>query len=221
MSVRNRRLDIPGVIAGVRHAFLARTPATAAIIVTAVIALLAACSGSGSSGPEVANARSSSPSGSASAGPLAFSQCMRSQGITTFPDPNGTGVIPKETAQQLGVSDSQYQAAQTACAHLLPNSGGLSQADIRKAWNGMRDFARCMRSHGVSNWPDPADDGVGTPVFYLRNKIDANAPQIVTKIHACLHLIPPADRSMGGSPGGVRMCPGDKPNPATQQGACR
>jgi hypothetical protein len=176
----------------------------------------------GSPGPGVARG-SSSPSGSASNGPLAFSQCMRSHGVPNFPDPGSDGSIPKQTAQQLGVSSSRYGAAQRACADLLPNSdqGGLSQAEVQQAWTGMRDFAGCMRSHGVLNWPDPADDGTGSPVFYLQNKIDANAPQVVTEIHACLHLIPPEDRSMGGSPGGIRMCPGDKPNPATQRGACR
>ena len=194
-------------------------PVVAALAAAAIVA--GGCS-HGSSGRGVAGG-SSSPSSAASNGPLAFSQCMRSHGLTNFPDPGNNGSIPKETAQQLGVSNSQYDAAQRACAHLIPNSdsGGLSQAEIQQAWSGMRSFAGCMRSHGVSNWPDPADDGIGSPVFYLQNRIDANAPQIVTEIHACLHLIPAEDRSMGGSPGGVRMCPGDKPNPATQRGACR
>jgi hypothetical protein len=198
------------------------------VIPVAVLALLsAACNGDGSDGPAVANAGSSSAggasasSGSAPVGPLAFSQCMRARGITNFPDPNSSGAIPKETAQQLGVSDSQYRVAQNDCAHLLPDSGGLSPAEIQQAWTGTRRFAQCMRSHGLSNWPDPADDGTGSPVFYLSNKIDANAPQVVTEIYACEHLIPAADRSMGGAPGGIRMCPGVKPDPATQQGACR
>lgn len=194
------------------------TARSVAVVATAVVVLLvAACSGSNAGGG------SSSPSGSASNGPLAFSQCMRNHGIPNYPDPGSNGSIPKKTAQQLGVSNSRYQGATSACAHLLPNSdsGGLSQAQIQQAWNGTRNFAVCMRSHGVPNWPDPADDGTGSPVFYLQNKIDANAPQIVTKIHACQHLIPAADRSFGGSPGGVRMCPGDKPDPRTQHGACR
>jgi hypothetical protein len=192
-----------------------------AALLASIVLLVAACT-SNSAGPGVASAGPSSPGGSASNGPLAFSQCMRSHGIPNYPDPNSNGSIPKETPQQLGVSDSQYQTAETACGHLLPNSdhGGLSQAEIQEAWSGMRDFARCMRSHGVSNWPDPADDGEGSPVFYLQHRIDENAPQIITKVHACQHLIPAEDRSFGGSPGGVRMCPGDKPNPATQRGAC-
>ena len=218
------------VITAIRHTFLRRPRGTspptartaAATIATAALTLLAACSGGSDPGiPGVARVGSSSASGSASSGPLAFSQCMRSHAISNYPDPGSNGSIPKETAQQLGVSDSRYQAAQNACAHLLPNSGGLSQADVQQAWTGTRNFAQCMRTHGVSNWSDPDDDGTGSPVFYLHNKIDVNAPQTVAQIRACQHLIPPADRSMGGSPGGVRLCPGDKPNPATQHGACR
>jgi len=212
------------------HSALAGGPArrtAAAVIALAGLAVLAACSGGGSANPGVANlgssvASASSSTSSASNGALAYSRCMRSRGISNFPDPDSRGSIPKETAQQLGISNSQYQAATGACADLLPNSdtGGLSQAQVQQEWNGMRNFAGCMRSHGVSNWPDPADDGNGGPVFYLQHKIDVRAPQIVTKINACLHLIPADGRSASGAPGGVSICPGDKPNPATQRGAC-
>jgi hypothetical protein len=136
---------------------------------------------------------------------------MRSQGVPNFPDPNGSGAIPKETTQQLGVSGSHYQTAQAACAHLLANSGGVSQTEIQQMMSGMRNFAGCMRSHGASNWPDPSTDRAGYPVFYLQRTIDASAPQIVTKIHVCQHLLP-----QSGSlsiPGGVAMCPGDRPGP--------
>jgi hypothetical protein len=209
------------------HDETARQGGVFAAVLAAIVLLVAACTSS-SAGSRVASVgsssagRSSAPGGSASIGPLAFAQCMRAHGIPNYPDPDSNGSISKETAQQLGVSDFQYHTAETACARLLPNSehGGLTEAEIQEAWNGTRNFAQCMRSRGVPSWPDPLDGGDGSPVFYLQNKIDANAPQIVTTIHACQHLIPPEDRSFGGSPGGVRMCPGDKPNPATQHGAC-
>ena len=184
----------------------ART-ATAIIALAALALLTAACSGSpsstGSGSSPHAGGSSSSPSA------VAYSACMRSHGVPNFPDPNGSGEIPKATAQHLGVSSSQYQTAQTACAHLLPNSGEVSQADIQQMMSGMRRFAQCMRSHGVSNWPDPSTDRAGYPVFYLQNNIDENSPQILTTIHACQPLLP-----QGGSlsiPGGVAMCPGDRP----------
>jgi hypothetical protein len=199
-----------------RRAWPPKARIATAIIATVGLALLAAaCGGGNNSGsPGVANvasstSASSSASSSPSNGPLAFSQCMRSHGVPNFPDPNGSGGIPKETAQQLGVSSSQHQTAQTACAHLLSNSGGVSQAEIQQMMSGMRRFAGCMRSHGVSNWPDPSTDRAGYPIFYLQGKIDENSPQLVTKIHACQHLLP-----QSGSlsiPGGVAMCPGDRP----------
>lgn len=187
-----------------------RTARTAAAIIATTALLTAACSGgspslTGSGGSPNAKGSSSSPSA------VGYSQCMRSHGVANFPDPNGSGEIPKATAQQLGVSNSQYQTAQTACAHLLPNSGEVSQAEIGQMISGMRGFAQCMRSHGVSNWPDPSTDRAGYPTFYLHNKIDENSPQIVTTIQTCRPLLP-----QNGSlsiPGGVAMCPGDRPGP--------
>jgi hypothetical protein len=201
-----------------RRAWRPTARVAAAIIATAGLALLAAaCGGGNGSGSRgVANVGSSTSASSAASslasnGPLAYSRCMRSRGVPNFPDPSGSGAVPKETAQQLGVSSSRYQTAQTACAHLLPNSGGVSQADIQQMMSGMRNFAGCMRSRGVSNWPDPSTDRTGYPVFYLQRRIDASAPQIVTKIHTCQHRLP-----QSGSlsiPGGVAMCPGGRPGP--------
>src|SRR5882757_8526973 len=147
-----------------------------AIIATAILALLAACTGSPS--PAGGSPTEEGLTGTPSA--VGYSQCMRSHGVPNFPDPNGSGEIPKATAQQLGVSSAQYQTAQTACAHLLPNSGEASQAEIAQMMSGMRGFAHCMRSHAVSNWPDPSTDNAGYPIFYLHNKIDANSPEITT-----------------------------------------
>jgi hypothetical protein len=174
----------------------------------AVAALvLAGCGGSPSATPGSPSAGGSTGSPSA----IGYSVCMRAHGVPNFPDPDSNGTIPKGSAQQYGVSVSQYQTAHTACAHLLPNSGGVSQAVIQQAMDGMRRFAQCMRSDGVSNWPDPTTDRAGYPNFYLQGQIDEHAPQVVAKIHACQHLVPTT--RVGGGPAGVPMCPGDRPGP--------
>ena len=99
---------------------------------------------------------------------LAYSRCMRSHGVPTFPDPNSSGAVPKVSAQQLGVSSTVLQAAQNHCRSLLPNGGsGPSQTQVQQIMNGMLKFAQCMRSHGVANWPDPVVDAGGNPEFYL------------------------------------------------------
>ena len=62
---------------------------------------------------------------------------------------------------------------------------------MQQAWNDMRNFARCMRSHGMPNWPDPARTSQQDqrPFFHLPDSIDPNAPQITTKIRACQHVL--------------------------------
>jgi hypothetical protein len=165
------------------------TARTAAVIIAAALALLAAaCGGSPSSagsGSPAARGSASSPS------PLAFSRCMRSHGVPNFPDPNSSGLLPKNQVAQLTAGNPQFPAAHRACEHLLPNGGQPTQAQVQQAWNDMRIFARCMRSHGVPNWPDPATTSQQDqrPFFHLPNTTDPNAPQITTKIRACQHVL--------------------------------
>ncbi|MGY4771236.1 hypothetical protein ACXC9Q_30370 [Kribbella sp. CWNU-51] len=166
-----------------------RWTARRSAVLIAVVLLTAACGGgpssSGSGDPQGAEG---SASGSASPSPLAFSACMRSRGVSSFPDPDSSGAIPKVGPQQLGVSTSRFQQAQGACAYLLQPS----DAQVQQTLDGMRDFAQCMRSHGVSNWPDPSTDNDGQPVFDLRGQINPDTQRIDTTSGACSHLLHPA-----------------------------
>jgi hypothetical protein len=172
------------------------------VTLLAVGALLAAACGS-SNGPGVASGGSTrSPSA------VAYSACMRSHGVPNFPDPDSSGNLPKADPQQLGVSSSQLQTAQQACQHLLPNNGGAINTDtiqhcmlasecppalVRQVLNEERNFAQCMRSHGVPNWPDPIIDSQARPVFAIsisKNGFDPYSPQIWAKGNECSHLMP-------------------------------
>jgi hypothetical protein len=84
---------------------------------------------------------------------LAFSQCMRAHGVPKFPDPTGrriqigpsTGVNPASPA---------FQAAQKACGGLGkggPGGGTPTEADKL----AMLNVSKCMRAHGLPNFPDP------------------------------------------------------------------
>ena len=149
----------------------------AAIIATgALVVLVAACSSPSSAGGSPAAAGSATSSSA-----VAYSHCMRSHGEPTFADPPSSGLVPKADPQELGVSSSQLQAAQRACQHLYPTNGGAlgaslrqceetgdcPQAMVQRVVNDMRLLARCMRSHGVPNWPDPTVDSEGRPDFNL------------------------------------------------------
>ena len=146
---------------------------------------------------------------------LAYSRCMRSHGVRNFPDPNSSGAIPKISWQQLGVSSTVFLSAQNHCRYLLPNGGsGPSQTQVRQIMSGLLKFAQCMRSHGVSNWPDPVIDAGGNPEFYLAGKINQNSPQIKSKINECVHWIP----SFAISPGNPVACPGTNPGASAGPG---
>lgn len=148
---------------------------------------------------------------------LAYSRCMRSHGVRSFPDPNSSGAFPKISAQQLGVSSTVFQAAQNHCRYLLPNGGsGPSQTQVQQIMNGMLKFAQCMRSHGVANWPDPVVDAGGNPEFYLDGRVNQNSPQIKRKIHDCVHWIP----AEAISPGNPIACPGSNPGGGPDCGGC-
>ena len=182
-----------------RRAWPRPARAAAAVIATASLALPAAAFSSGSRSPTAARGSSTAGASALSRSTntqeaLAFARCMRSHGVRNWPDPNSSGVFPKRTPQQLGVSISQYQAATHACGHLLPNgalpSGAQpTQAELRTMERDALKFARCMRSHGVPNWPDYTLRG-GIPIFDLHvSSIAPNSPQIVDKQLGCKSLL--------------------------------
>jgi hypothetical protein len=180
------------------------SPPDVAVVIAAVVGLTllaAGCAGSPSShvaqiGTTATRSSTSghSPAGSAREnGGLAFSRCMRSHGVSQFPDPDSSGAIPKVTMEQLGVSGSRFQAAQSACAHLLQST----TTQVQQTLSGMLDFARCMRSHGVRNWPDPTTDNTGQAVFDLRGQINPDTPQMDAKSGRCSRLLHPAPGQNG------------------------
>ena len=182
----------------------------AGIIAAAGLTLLTAACG-GSPGGHVAQLNStttrtasssaaSNPGRSPTSQPLAFSRCIRSHGVSNFPDPNSSGVWAKSQVE-VAAGNPRFQAATNACGNLLPDGGpGVppSQAVLEQIQSDMLAFVRCMRSHGVPNWPDPSLDQ-GRAVFDPQSVgIDPNSAQISTKMHTCEHVFP---ASVGIPPG--------------------
>jgi hypothetical protein len=122
--------------------------------------VLAACGGSSPSSAGGANARYEQA--------LAMSKCIRAHGVPNFPDPttgqNG-GIHVQASASPSGqslsvngvpVSAPAFQSAQKACAKYLPQGGGrVSNTQLAKLQAAAIKMADCMRSHGVTNFPDP------------------------------------------------------------------
>jgi hypothetical protein len=173
----------------------------------AMALLAAACSGGS---PSSTGSGSPGPGGSAnSPSAVAFSACMRSHGVPNYPDPDSSGQLPKADAGQLGVSTSQYHAAQTACRHLLPTGGSLQQREeqcivyggpcppalLQQMLTADRKFAQCMRSHGWPNFPDPTPQSDG-PVF---NITAAGISDATSHTHRFETTLDVCERLVGGN----------------------
>jgi hypothetical protein len=186
----------------------------AAAVGTAGLALLAAACG-GSKGGQVPRLGSTTTPNtsnpSAASAPenaaIAFSRCMRANGVSHYSDPNSSGQLVKESPQQLGVSSSQFQSAERACRHLLPNGGsGPDAAQEQQVKAQALRFSRCVRSHGVPNFPDPGSDGrIPDPATV---GIDQGSPAFQAANQACRADRPPympsnaAYNSYAGTHGG-------------------
>ena len=124
-------------------------------------------------------------SGSSGSSPLAeavaYSQCIRSHGVPNFPDPVQTpsggygyrtpGIDPNSAA---------FQGALQACKALPSpwnSTGQQLSAAQQQAW---LNWAQCIRTHGLSAFPDPTfsgsevhDSGVASSSAQLQSAMDA------------------------------------------------
>lgn len=118
---------------------------TGLLAATACIAPLAtACGGSPSAAPGGLAAYQQA---------LPFAQCMRAHGIGNFPDPDASGNFA--ISNLINQNSAQYAAAKATCVRLHPYNMVLSPQQDTAIMSRALEFARCMRAHGVPNFPDP------------------------------------------------------------------
>jgi hypothetical protein len=173
---------------------VAATKVIMTLMVFALSGLLAACGG-GFASPGVAGLGSTtttapttpSPagnSGSSTANALAYARCMRSHGISDFPDPNAQGGF-SATAGMTPTSP-QYLTAQRRCQPLV--GSGLPPEKQAQVEAKQLEFAQCMRTHGVPNYPDPtfgANGSVSEKVSASR--LNAASPRFQAAQRSCQH----------------------------------
>jgi hypothetical protein len=90
-------------------------------------------------------------------GPLAFAECMRANGVPNFPDPSpGRGML--FSLSGVDTSAPAFEAAQTKCQKLLgpglPFPGSRTHPSAQTMAK-LLQIARCVRAHGVPQFPDP------------------------------------------------------------------
>jgi hypothetical protein len=169
-------------------------------VTVGIVVLVAACGGGSSAGSGVSSntgVSSAVSGGSSNTGgstraqqDLAFAQCMRSDGVTDFPDPDSNGLFGTISAQ---VEDNpHFGTGYSACKHLLP-AGGENKAQLDLAQ--LLKFAQCMRSHGVPSYPDPHPNAYSSisntrvNALHLAG-VNPHSPQVQAAVQACERSLP-------------------------------
>ena len=185
---------------------LRRQPSLLAFVLVSVIALVGAGCGS-STATHNANTGSRAGSGSASNGggtravkqekAVKFAECVRAHGVPHFPDPDAAGNFNFG----VDVSAATFTAAVNACKALQP-PGSLSSQRSPKQQSAALRFARCVRSHGVPDFPDPVN---GQPLIDTDHIPSSNSPSGMSILNAATHTCGSdlgADAPQGGGSGG-------------------
>jgi len=116
-----------------------------------------------------------------------LARCVRANGLPAFPDPivqdNGVPKFP-DSAPRVPA------AAQTACRSIAARmpadytaTAPVTASDFQK----LLRLARCIRAHGVADWPDPNPLGQ----FPIDRRLQQNGKRIMLPaLHACARLNP-------------------------------
>jgi len=136
-------------------------------------------------------------------------QCLRQHGIVNLPDPTVVSSGPArgqtmfDKRALLAYPESVVNQAVAACTTALEQAGvgsgppapALTQQQIQSRLA----LARCLRSHGVPNFPDPNPT---TGDVTLPPGLTKTSPQLLAAAQACRSLAVAAGLSVPGNPGG-------------------
>jgi hypothetical protein len=137
-------------------------------------------------------------SGSAGQTPLAkaeaYSHCMRNHGVPNWPDPVLTpsggygfrtvGIDPHSAA---------FQSATQACDALVPQGWSTGQQLSPAQQQAWLDWAKCIRSHGMQDFPDPKFSGGAVQI----SGGGSSSPQLTSAMDACKSQLP-SSGGLGG-----------------------
>jgi hypothetical protein len=123
---------------------------------------------------------------------LDFAQCMRDNGVPSFPDPGARpdGTFGFERPQ--GVSPSALDDALASCRSAAQAAGldaGSSNPDT-DAQDQLLELSRCMRENGIPEFPDPEP---GTDVISGLHSLfadyDLESPRVAQALQSCQSVL--------------------------------
>jgi hypothetical protein len=111
---------------------------------------------------------SSAPGGTGADGSAAntekavkFAECMRSNGVSGFPDPAASGSFTIDgvvNGSSLDPNAPAFKQAISACRDLEP-AGFTGSKRSAQQQGAALEFAQCIRENGVTDFPDPLPNG--------------------------------------------------------------
>jgi hypothetical protein len=161
----------------------ARRP-LAALGLIALSALISACgsgapAGTGGGGNTAANAQKA----------VKFAACMRSNGVSQFPDPGAGGKLTIDgvvNGSSLDPDAPAFKQAMNACKDLEPAGFTGSKRSPQQMAAALK-FAQCVRANGVPDFPDPTRNG---PLVNVSN--GRSIAGLGAAMRKCLRLNPGA-----------------------------
>jgi hypothetical protein len=162
---------------------MSRRRPLAALALIAMVALISGCgsttpTGTGSSGGNntAANAQKA----------VKFAKCMRSNGVSEFPDPGASGKLTIDgiaNGSSLDPSTPAFKQAISACKNLEP-AGFMGGKRSAQQMDAALKFAQCIRENGVKDFPDPVN---GQPLVDTNRIPSAATDSGMSILNAAMH----------------------------------
>jgi hypothetical protein len=153
----------------------------AALASIATIVLISAC---GSSAPAGSGSGDSNTAANAQKA-VKFAECMRSNGVSEFPDPDASGSLTIDgivNGSSLDPNTPAFKHAIGACRDLEP-AGFMGSRRSPQQMQAALEFAQCIRANGVPDFPDPAN---GQPLVDTNRIPSAAAPGGMSILHVAM-----------------------------------
>ncbi|MFF8961076.1 hypothetical protein [Streptomyces sp. NPDC014894] len=120
---------------------------------------------------------------------LAFSKCLRAQGVEKFPLPETNGSIRLEASSGIDVNTKEFKQAEETCRKQAPPVGQKQSRPPDAPKIDATKYVACMRENGQPDFPEPDEGG-------MFMGIDLNTPEYKAAQKKCVKFMP----VLGGPP---------------------
>jgi hypothetical protein len=117
---------------------------------------------------------------------MKFSECMRDNGVSEFPDPDASGELTVDgvlNGSSLDPTTPAWKEAIATCKDLQPPGFTGDEEVTDEEQEARLEFAQCIRDNGVKDFPDPAK---GEPLVNTNRIPSAAEPGGMTILNAAM-----------------------------------